>query len=50
MKYKHIANHRLEPDRLSEVQVCYRLVKVGHEIIVPTTDDRGKEHKVFVHA
>ena len=47
---KHIANHKLEPTRLSEIHVRYRLVKTGHEIIVSTTDDRGKEHKVFVHA
>lgn len=47
---KHIANHRLESERLSEIHVRYRLVKMRHEIIVSTTDDRGKEHKVFVHA
>lgn len=47
---KHIANHRLEPERLSEIHVRYRLVKMGHEIIVSTSDNRGKEHKVFVHA
>lgn len=47
---KHIASHRLELGRLSEIHVRYRLVKMGYEIIVSTTDDRGKEHKVFVHA
>lgn len=46
---KHIANHRLEAQCLLEIHVRYRLVKMGHEIIVTTTDDRGKEHKVFVH-
>lgn len=45
----HIANHQLEPNRLSDIHVRYRLVKIGKEIIVSTTDDLGKEHKVFVH-
>jgi len=45
---KHIANHRLEPERLSEIRMRYRLIKKGCEIIVSTTDDRGKEHKLFV--
>ncbi len=47
---KHVAHHQLEFERLSEIRVRYRLVKMGHEIIVSTTDDRGQEHKVFVHA
>lgn len=47
---RHIANHRLEPERLSEIHLRYRLVKMGHEIIVTAIDDRGKEHEVFVHA
>ena len=46
----HIANHGLDPERLSEIHVRYRLVKMGHEIIVSAIDDRNKEHKVFVHA
>ncbi|MEW9900967.1 hypothetical protein ABWL39_20295 [Chitinivorax sp. PXF-14] len=47
---KHITNQRLEAERLSDIRVRYRLTKMGHEIIVSTTDDRGKEHKVFVRA
>lgn len=45
---KHISNHHIEAERLSAIHVRYRLVKMGHEVIVSTTDDRGKEHKVFV--
>jgi len=47
---KHMNHHRIEAQRLSDVHIRYRLVKMGHEIIVSVTDDRGKEHKVFVHA
>ena len=47
---KHIAKHQLEAGRLLDIHVRYRLVKLGHEIIVSATDDRGKEHKVFVHS
>lgn len=46
---EHIKNHRLEPNRLSDIYLIFRLVKFGYEIIVFTTDDRGKQHKVFVH-
>jgi len=47
---KHIENHRLESARMSDIHLRYRVVLNGHEIIFTTTDDRGKEHKVFVHA
>lgn len=47
---KHIANHQLEAECLSDIHLRFRLVKLGHEVIVSATDDRGKEHKVFVHA
>jgi len=46
---KHIENHGLESERLSDIYFRYRLVKAGTEIIVSCTDDRGVEHKVFVH-
>jgi hypothetical protein len=47
---KHMAHHRIEAARLSDVHLRYRLVRNGHEVIVFATDDRGKNHKVFVHA
>ena len=47
---KHMTKHKIDAARLSEIHLRYRLVKIGHEVIVSDTDDRGKEHKVFVHA
>lgn len=46
---KHMANHRVEPECLSDVVLRFRLVRLGREIIVSASDNRGKEHKVFVH-
>ncbi len=47
---KHMENHRVTLSALSEVHLRYRLVKDGQEVIVSARDDRGKDHKVFVHA
>jgi hypothetical protein len=47
---KHIANHGLEMKRISNINFSFRLLKINYEITVSATDDRGKEHKVFVNA
>jgi len=47
---KHVENHKVEFNRLSDIHLRFRLLQSGHEIIVSTTDDRGISHKVFVHA
>jgi len=47
---KHIANHGLEMERISNINFHFRLLQINYEIIVSATDDRGKEHKVFVNA
>jgi hypothetical protein len=46
---KHMEHHRITPSALSEVHLRFRLVRVGREVIVTTSDDRGKNYKVFVH-
>lgn len=46
---KHMENHRVTPSALPEVHLRYRLVRGGQEVIVAARDDRGKDHKVFVH-
>jgi len=46
---KHMSNHRIDPQALSSVLLRYRLTNVGPEVIVESTDDRGKHHKIFVH-
>jgi hypothetical protein len=45
----HMTNHRIDARSLSPIILRYRLVKLGREVIVESTDDRGKKHKVFVH-
>jgi hypothetical protein len=45
---KHMNNHRIDAQALSPVLLRYRLTNVGPEVIVESTDDRGKHHKVFV--
>lgn len=46
---KHMTNHRIDANSLLPVILRYRLSRIGPEVIVESTDDRGKEHKVFVH-
>ena len=46
---KHMKQHRITPSALSEVHPRFRLVRIGREVIVTTSDDRGKNYKVFVH-
>ena len=46
---RHMSNHRINPRALSSVLLRYRLTHVGPEVIVESTDDRGKHHKIFVH-
>ena len=46
---KHMRSHNIEPSAIGPVSFRFRLVKLGHEVIVEATDDRGTSHKKFVH-
>jgi len=46
---KHMENHRVDGSCLRDVRFRYRLTREGREVIVEALDDRGKQHKVFVH-
>jgi hypothetical protein len=46
----HIESHNVDPQKISDVHLRYRLLKIGSEVIVEAMDDRGMPHKVFVHA
>ena len=46
---QHMHNHRIDAQALLPIVLRYRLTSLGQEVIVESTDDRGRQHKVFVH-
>ena len=45
---KLLASHQIDPGRVSEITLRYRLVNIGREVIVGAKDDRNRIYKVFV--
>jgi len=46
---KLLESQNVQPQSIGSVLFRYRLTRMGREVIVETTDDRGQPHKVFVH-
>jgi len=46
---KLLESQNVLPHSVGAVLLRYRLTRMGREVIVEATDDRGQPHKVFVH-
>ena len=46
---RHIQSHNVDPKKISDVHLRYRQLRIGREVIMSTTDDRGIQHDVLVH-
>lgn len=43
-----LESQNVQPQSVGPVLLRYRLTRMGREVIVEATDDRGQPHKVFV--